>query len=340
MKRVFLSRKVLENAGLTDEGFLVYVALRTKWYYSKLNFNKDIIHLQDLMWLLSDALECSNRYIMKMRQGIENLVSLKYIEVQKINSNAVIATFNDTYFFSTKKNEPDFEPYAVVYEYEIHTIMGSGEKFRDKLLRYFTAKIATIYNGENKRMSVEKDGYSLMNNIGCMPIGYCASLAGIGVKAAIAYDKWIEEHNLLVILRSSNKIIDEKTMGIVNGFPNCYARPEHILTLKAYYDQREDNISNTNILKISNEANIRRSRKQTYNAYKNGLRYNKMKLVLAISERIDNCISVLKSLRKQGKAGSEEAYATEQEIEDFYLQMSEICWSGFLNGDIELKSFA
>lgn len=337
MNEVYLSKKVLENPELTDEGFLVYVALRMKWCYSKHNFNRDIIHLKDLLWLLSGTLDCTNNYLKKMQQGLDNLVTLGLLEAIPINTNTILASFKSTYFFSAKKDSSDFEPYVIIYVNEIQKIMSSDEKFRDKMLRYFVAKIGTIYHGENKRMTVSSVGYGLMNNVDNMSISHCADLARIGQKAAIDYEKWFEKNNLLVILRSSNKILDEFTLRIVNGFPNCYARPEHIAELKKYYDQREDNVSNTNIIQISKEADTRRSYKQTYNAYKRGLRHDKMLLLRALCERMDNNIKIRNTLIERGDTCEEVFYETEMEIECLSQEISEVSWKGFLDGEIELS---
>ncbi len=337
MNDIFISKKVLENEALTDNGFLVYVALRAKWCYSPSGFNKDIIHVKDLYWILTGKLGCSNSYVGKLHQGIENLSLLGLIDYQRTDINSYIATFKEAYFFSAKKEAPNFEEYVCIRLEEIQIIMASDEKYRDKLLRYFICKIGTVYHGENKRLTPESPGFVFMDNVGNMPIKYSASLAGIGEKAAIAYDRWFEDNNLLIILRSSNKVIDEHTLKIMYGFTNCYARPEHFDILKYYYDQREDLVSNTNIIKISKESNRNRSNKMTYNAYKKGLRHDKQKLLEALTERIENYRKIKKSMHKRKSPGSTNGYEIDLEIEELERAISEVCWEGFLNGKIELQ---
>lgn len=341
-KLVYLSKIVTENRNITDEGILVYTALRTKYYFPKCHFSTDMIHYEDLLWILSGQDNYSKNYFKKMKDGMENLDKLKLIHIEKQYKNKVLVTFQDTYFFtSSKKDEmeektEETEPFTILYLREIRTIMESDEKFRDKLLRYFIAKIGTIFHGDYHRIAFNGIGFTHVNNVGAMPQKYVSYIADIKEKAAQHYDKWLEEHELLIILRSSGKIVDSKTRVIVNGFPNCYARPENIQELDFYFNHREDvrNNMDDKIIQLSKNANENRSYKQSYNAYKKGNHFDYTKAVTYLDERLQNYKKILKAKRKYKRSVWGELYEMEERIYEIEQEISDMYWKLFLDGKI------
>ena len=338
---IFLSKKVLENPFLTDEGFLAYTALRTKWYFSNHHFQEDIIHYEYMLWILSGKETHTNKFLQKMKTGLHNLVDIGLIDLKKEHINKALLQFNDSYFFKSKDsdmNAGQVENYTTIQLAEVHKIMLSSEKYKDKLLRYFTIKIGSIYRGNPKLPAPGNEGYYCMNNVGSMPISYCARLAQIKEKAAMHYDHWLEENGLLIILRSNSKILDDYYGKIVNGFPNCYARPEHISELKDYYTQREEHISNSSVVQISKLANQNRSRKQSFNAYLKKKSYDPLKVARYFNDRIDTLRKINRKILDTDKNNNNNQdcyYSNLEEIDSLNFLLSDMCWQMFLDGDID-----
>ena len=65
-KPVYLSKRVTENSNITDEGILVYIALRTKYYFQKWHFSRDMIHYEDLLWILMEDDKYTKNYLKKI----------------------------------------------------------------------------------------------------------------------------------------------------------------------------------------------------------------------------------------------------------------------------------
>ena len=348
-KPVYLSKKVTENSNITDEGILVYVALRTKYYFQKWHFSRDMIHYEDLLWILMEDDKYTKNYLKKIKDGLENLDKLKIIHIEQRYKNKDLITFQEMYFFTTSKKEgrekeeidsatEKTEPFTILYLREIHTIMKSDEKFKDKLLRYFIAKVGTIYHGNNQ-ISFNGIGFTHVNNVGAISQKYVSDIAHIKEKAAQHYDKWLEEHGLLIILRSSGKIVDNKTRVIVNGFPNCYARPENIKELDFYFNQREKERNNMHdeIIQLSKNANKNRSHKQSYNAYKRGNNCDFTKVIVYLGKQLQEHEKILKAKRKHKSDDWGEVFETKELIYEIKQDITDLCWNLFLDGRIMLE---
>ena len=338
-REIFLSKKVTENAVLTDDGFLVYVALRSKWYFDDKHFTEDYIHYDELLWILTESTEHSKTYIEKIKNGTQNLEALGLIQQLKQCSGGEIIQFNKSYYFNAKSESKQFENYVVIYLSEVRTIMSSQEKFRDKLLRYFTAKIGSIYHGEDKLPFAGNPGAYLTDSVGAMPISHCADMAHIREKAALHYDRWLENNHLLVILRSNSKILDDDRRIIINGFPNCYARPADIDKLRKYYIQRERDISNSNVIQTSQKANRRRSEKQTFHAFCKGRSFDPQKLLSYFNMQLKNYEIIRANLnRKKQTNDNWNCYMeNEQAIDEIRSNISKLVWEMYLDDIIDLQ---
>ena len=252
MKKIFLNKDIIENSSLTDEGLIAYVALR-----NRSEFERDLILYDYLGYKLTGNITPSGMS-QKLKKGIMNLQELNLIKIVEDKGKKLEVDLNNLYF-TTQKNDEKFNPFIIINQDEIRTIMNSCIKFKEKLLRYFIVLIGTINNGS---FSTPNDKYC--PNVGNSPISYIASKANISTKTAIDYNKTLEELRLIYICRSNDIVVDNSGK-IQNSFTNCYGRPEDMEAVKSFQTYRELNLSNKGIKNLTKDANYRRSMKQKYN---------------------------------------------------------------------------
>lgn len=333
IRKIFLSKNITEQWTLSDSGFLAYVSLRAKWYSVGWHYRTDIIFYEELLWILFGNTTYTKYDMQKLKEGIYELEKLGLISITEQNKKYAIIEFQDKYYFSVAKQDEEssgneifpFQPYTIVRMDEVHCIMNLSEKYKEKVLRYFVAKIGSIYHGAPIDV-MNGTGFGTGNNVGAVSQEYCCNIANIGIKAGIHYDKVFEENELLVILRSRGKIVDSETKMIINGFSNCYSRPEDIKDLIWYYEQREkrNNMTN-NVVKITKDANRKRSNKQSYNAYIKGKNVDYNKVLDYLKNEISNYEKICKTQKKQRI----EYHDTQDELERLTAKLNEIYWELF-----------
>lgn len=253
MEQVFLEKAVIEKEGLTDEGFLAYVALR-----NRCDFGVDLILYDYLEYQMTGKIESSS-ISKKIRKGIDNLQELKLVTIVNQGKGKKIELDLGNLFFQSVQSSEKFSPFILINQREIRSIMNSGTKFRERLLRYFVVLIGTINNGV---ISLPNNFYQ--KNVGNMSVTYLAKMAGISKSVALDYNKILEDLGLVYICRSKEAIVGNSGQ-IEKSFTNCYGRPENRETIKEFQAQRESEQGNRGMKNLSHDVNYRRSMKQIYN---------------------------------------------------------------------------
>lgn len=228
---IFLKENLVYDENLTDEGLLVYIALRGKYYLKNVHSTIDWIHYDDLIWNLTGEDSHTKCYIQKMKLGIENLSELGEIKIISYKKDKMKIEFLDTYYFDMKN---ELINTIKIYTDEVYKIINSRLKQRDKILRYFIIKISTLVRNIFNNVcavygvKIKNDNYNNNCDIGYDSIEYCAAyFADISESSAIRYDKWLEENGLLCMLRSEN------------GLTNCYSRLKDKNGLEEFFNIRE-----------------------------------------------------------------------------------------------------
>lgn len=341
MESIFLKKSLIENKTLTDEGLLVYIALRYEYYYKTKRLKTKWIHYDDLVYNLTGLDSCNKKYIQKMKDGIENLAELRELEIIQSTKDKIKITFLDSYYFNSKKESEDISSYIIIYDYEITKIVNSNLKQKDKMLRYFICKIGTIYHS-SEEIIYHENQVMFANNVGIMSIKYCADLSNVSTSSAIRYDKWLEENELLYILRSDSAIVDDCSQEIISGFTNCYSRPEHKDALENFFNLRQ-NRSNIGIRKLSQDVNEKRSISVIRTNYKKGKSTSTeslKRIAKDIEDNIHNCnqrIKTIKNKTKLDSADNEEIIFNNYTIKEEESLQSNVLYDLWIRDEIEIK---
>lgn len=260
-----MKKSVLKKTHLSDEGLAVYIALRQKAVH-----NIDYELYEHIAYLLTGKLEFSSSLLKKIKKGIENLSDLGLINICTATKKGVKLDTSQLYF-STDRNNEHFAPFLILKKFEVYSIMNEKEiKFPMKTLRYFCCVIDSISNGS------DTVNYKYWQNVGCDSIAKLAEMALISESAALDYNLIFESKKLITICRAPEGVVDENGK-IINGFSNCYGRPEHAQDIEAFQKNRiESSTLNTSV--FSKAANKKRSMKQKYNEIVNGKTYPQAEL--------------------------------------------------------------
>lgn len=215
---VFLDSKIVTNNELSSNAIAAYTALRM---IQNLSTNKYYVNIKLLAFKLTDDIILSRKYMDRLSDGSNELITKKYIMVVANNAdkdyildigNLIIDNHSDC-------NNKAF--FVVITLEEIHKVINLDSRL-DKFsaLRYFMCMISTInYNASYYDVM----GNTYNNFVGFMTNDYIGSLCG--VTSYTTYDKYnhlLEENELIYIFRHSVMVRDEK--GQLKNLPNHYGR--------------------------------------------------------------------------------------------------------------------
>lgn len=231
---VFLDSKIVTNNELSSNVIAAYTALRM---IQNLSTNKYYVNIKLLAFQLTDDIILSRKYMDRLSDGLNELITKKYIMVVANNAdkdyildigNLIIDNHSDC-------NNKAF--FVVITSEEIHKVINLDSRL-DKFsaLRYFMCMISTInYNASYYDVM----GNTYNNFVGFMTNDYIGSLCGI--TSYTTYDKYnhlLEDNELIYIFRHSVLIRDEK--GQLKNLPNHYGRYKDKELIIGYSVNREN----------------------------------------------------------------------------------------------------
>lgn len=249
-KNIRLYKHILKNQNITENGILAYIALT----YADIGlYFPYYITFEQLEFMLTgetSSIGNKNRKICKrIENGIIELEHEKIIKIASKDKNGLQIDYRNS-----NVNFVNEKPFVLIRDYEIRTILLSGEQSKEIILRYFINIIGSLSN--DKKAANTDTGYS-MTYVGSYNMDTLASLSYISRRTAIRYNQKLVDLGLLYIARSA--VMSEKDKGkIEDRVSNCYSRPENSDKADELILKREESFKGKNKTKeLDNDANIR-----------------------------------------------------------------------------------
>lgn len=232
---VFLDSKIVTNNELSSNVIAAYTALRM---IQNLSTNKYYVNIKLLAFQLTDDIILSRKYMDRLSDGLNELITKKYIMVVANNADKdYILDIGNLIMNNCSDENKDKAFFVIIESKEIHKIMNMDirlDKF--SILRYFMCMISTInYNASYYDVM----GNTYNNFVGFMTNDYIGSLCG--VTSYTTYDKYnhlLEDNELIYIFRHSVMVRDEK--GRLKNLPNHYGRYKDKELIIGYSVNREN----------------------------------------------------------------------------------------------------
>lgn len=268
---IFLSKKILENTDISDEGIAVYIALR---YAMSSN-----IHLGTSINLISYCLYKSKptrKGMELLKSGLKNLIELDLISlVDTIGKDMILDVSNLLFNTKTSENTGDF--FIKIFLNEVQCIFKTDKKVNKfSILRYFTTLIGSLNNSNEIIYPLAK------NKVGSFTINYLAKKSGLSentIKRHGGYNSILEDMKLIYIHRSHDYLKFSDT-GEIRTFSNVYGRYddkdiilEYAKKLGVTYGE-----SHKKSYTFKNNSNKLRSISARYNAFIKGKSYTQAEL--------------------------------------------------------------
>lgn len=232
---IFLDSKIVTNNELSSNAIAAYTALRM---IQNLSTNKYYVNIKLLAFQLTDDIILSRKYMDRLSDGLNELITKKYIMVVANNADKdYILDIGNLIMNNCSDENKDKAFFVIIESKEIHKIMNMDirlDKF--SILRYFMCMISTInYNASYYDVM----GNTYNNFVGFMTNDYIGSLCG--VTSYTTYDKYnhlLEDNELIYIFRHSVMVRDEK--GRLKNLPNHYGRYKDKELIIGYSVNREN----------------------------------------------------------------------------------------------------
>lgn len=254
---IFLDSKIITDNGLSSNAVATYTALRR---IQNFNTNKYYINIKLLAFQLTGDITLSRKYMERLSNGLNELITKKYIEVVADNKEKdYILDIGNLIIDNQSDCNKDKVFFIVIESEEIHRIMNMDSRLdKFSILRYFMCMISTINHNATY--------YDVMGNIydnfvGFMTNDYIGSLCG--VTSYTTYDKYnhlLEDNKIIYIYRHNVLVRDEK--GQLKNLPNHYGRYKDKELIAGYSVNRENFELGEDI--VDKKANESRSLMQKY----------------------------------------------------------------------------
>lgn len=267
---IFLSKNVIENKNLSNDGLAVYVALRKlmnkeeKEYYISHNM---------IAFTLFGNTEFNRYFINHMKYGLQNLVDMKLITIRTtISKNEFVLDLSNL-FFST---DNEVEKYFIkIYSNEVHKIMQSN-KDKFNVLKCFICTIGSFDYGAKVYVDISYKNVE----VGYMTQEYLGSLCGFNQVDYYKYSVELENLGVLYIRRSDDFYLDGD---IPKRLANCYGRPCDKKLIDLYstkYSEMKDSIDfKCNKEMTTKKANYKKSLAMKFNEMLKGKDYSKEEIL-------------------------------------------------------------
>ncbi len=232
---VFLESKIICDKKLSSNAIAAYTALRM---IQNLNTNRYYVNIKLLTFQLTDNITFSRKYVERLSDGLNELITKKYIEV--VTNNADKDYILDIRKFIIDNNSDGSKNknyFVIIGSDEIHKIMNLDSRLdKFSILRYFMCMLSTVNYSATYYDVMGKEYY---NFVGFMTNDYIGSLCG--VTSHTTYDKYnhlLEDNELIYIFRHSVMLRDEK--GQLKNLPNHYGRFKDKELIIGYAVNREN----------------------------------------------------------------------------------------------------
>lgn len=232
---VFLESKIICDKKLSSNAIAAYTALRM---IQNLNTNRYYVNIKLLTFQLTDNITFSRKYVERLSDGLNELITKKYIEV--VTNNADKDYILDIRKFVIDNNSDGSKNknyFVIIGSDEIHKIMNLDSRLdKFSILRYFMCMLSIVNYSATYYDVMGKEYY---NFVGFMTNDYIGSLCG--VTSYTTYDKYkhlLEDNELIYIFGHSVMLRDEK--GQLKNLPNHYGRFKDKELIIGYAVNREN----------------------------------------------------------------------------------------------------
>lgn len=254
---VFLESKIISDKKLSSNAVAAYTALRM---IQNLNTNRYYVNIKLLTFQLTDNITFSRKYVERLSDGLNELITKKYIEVVTNNADKdYILDIRKLIIDNNSDGSKDKNYFVIIGSDEIHKIMNLDSRLdKFSILRYFMCMLSTVNYSATYYDVMGKEYY---NFVGFMTNDYIGSLCG--VTSYTTYDKYnhlLEDNELIYIYRHSVLVRDEK--GQLKNLPNHYGRYKDKELIIGYSVNRENFELGEDI--VDKKANESRSLMQKY----------------------------------------------------------------------------
>ena len=232
---IFLDSKIITDNKLSSDTIAVYTALRM---IQNSNINEYYVNMKLLAYQLSNNLIFSRKYMERLSDGLNELITKKYITIVANNADKdYILDISNLIINNRTDENKDKTLFVVIKSEEIHKIMNLDSRLdKFSILRYFMCMLSTINHNATYYDVMGKEYY---NFVGFMTNDYIGSLCGVA--SYTTYDKYnhlLEDSELIYIFRHSVMLRDEK--GQLKNLPNHYGRFKDKELIIGYAVNREN----------------------------------------------------------------------------------------------------
>lgn len=202
------------------------------------NINEYYVNMKLLAYQLSNNLIFSRKYMERLSDGLNELITKKYITIVANNADKdYILDISNLIINNRTDENKDKTFFVVIKSEEIHKIMNLDSRLdKFSILRYFMCMLSTINHNATYYDVMGKEYY---NFVGFMTNDYIGSLCGVA--SYTTYDKYnhlLEDSELIYIFRHSVMLRDEK--GQLKNLPNHYGRFKDKELIIGYAVNREN----------------------------------------------------------------------------------------------------
>lgn len=202
------------------------------------NINEYYVNMKLLAYQLSNNLIFSRKYMERLSDGLNELITKKYITIVANNADKdYILDISNLIINNRTDENKDKTFFVVIKSEEIHKIMNLDSRLdKFSILRYFMCMLSTINHNATYYDVMGKEYY---NFVGFMTNDYIGSLCGVA--SYTTYDKYnhlLEGSELIYIFRHSVMLRDEK--GQLKNLPNHYGRFKDKELIIGYAVNREN----------------------------------------------------------------------------------------------------
>lgn len=302
---VFLENKIICDKKLSSNAIAAYTALRM---IQNLNTNRYYANIKLLTFQLTDNITFSRKYVERLSDGLNELITKKYIEVVTNNADKdYILDIRKLIIDNNSDGSKDKNYFVIIGSDEIHKIMNLDSRLdKFSVLRYFMCMLSTVNYSATYFDVMGKEYY---NFVGFMTNDYIGSLCG--VTSYTTYDKYnhlLENNELVYIFRHSVMLRDEK--GQLKNLPNHYGRFKDKELIIGYAVNRENfELGEDAVDKRANES--RSLMQKYYCMVKYGTEYSEKE-----TKRIHRYVHYRnKQNEKQYQQAKEKGYSGEEFLE-------------------------
>ena len=265
--KIYISKKVVKDSNVTNEGLAVYVALRKMMNSLESDF---YVSTKQIVFTLLGHCQGNIRYTENnVKAGIQNLVDAGYIDIKENIGKTEYVIDLSKLEFETYSEDGEGEFFTIIYLSEVQQIMNTN-KDKFKLLRYFITVVGTLSNKVYTYVDVCE---SISSFVGYMTIQWLADNSGIDSKQAVVYNQCLEENGLLYIHRSNDFYCKD---GQVKTIHNCYGRVCDTAFIVKYATeyQNQNKSFKSEAKRKADKANKVKSMLMKYNALASGKKYS------------------------------------------------------------------